>query len=76
MLESKPFKWWKNYELRNTYSPIYFRYLADRNLSIPWDTMNRMYFNFSVTTVTYRRLGKFSIWKNYSNLIFCENHAI
>ena len=76
MLESKPIKWWTHYELGNTHSAIYFRYLADRNLSIPWDTMNRMYFNFSVTTVTYRRLGRFYIFKNDSYHIFCENYTI
>lgn len=32
-------------------------YLQEQNFKVPWDTMNRMYFNFSVTTVTYRRLG-------------------
>ena len=34
-----------------------FRYLDDANFTVPWDTMNRMHFNFNVTTVTYRRLG-------------------
>ena len=40
------------------YTLIYYRYLLEQNFTIPWDTLNRMYFNFSVTTVTYRRLGK------------------
>jgi len=32
-------------------------YLNEVNFAVPWDTMNRMNFNFNVTTATYRRLG-------------------
>ena len=45
---------------KHLFDQFIFRYLDERNFTVPWDTMNRMHFNFNVTTVTYRRLGKYS----------------